>query len=304
MTPKTKAICQDSVLWPDFHFPYSNTVLSLRSIITASMSTEIIAQIGFPTPFAALWFKCPAMCCSQTARTLRPGAFLLYLPPYTYHLHFPPPVLPPAGRSAGNNYSACFSFEWAVDVGGGFSPHLIYIICASFCLLWSAPLFGPPYATFVYLALLGTFCLCSVCILPRSVLGHWAVPAVVVTQPLNCVLAFVAFSTAFLWLLQLRFSSLKWVSNNITGLKRVFSGKEWCLSGEMLHLIFSLKRFLFPKCQNTAGCELLNNIHCRPTLLHIEIQTNVWPGRDWTHCWNSIQYWSPRSGVSPAETEQ
>lgn len=169
MAPKTKAICQDSVHEPDFHFPYSNTVLSLRSIITASMSTEIIAQIGFPTPFAALWFKCPAMCCSQTARTLRPGAFLLGLPPFTNHL--PPTTFSfplqfflqlPALPEIITQLAFLSSGQWMWV--GGFSPHLIYIICASFCLLWSAPL--PFHFTSVYLALLGTFCPCSVCILP------------------------------------------------------------------------------------------------------------------------------------------
>lgn len=50
------------------------------------MSTEIIAQIDFPTPFATLRFKCPAMCCSQTARTLS----------WPVTVHFPPvlPALP------------------------------------------------------------------------------------------------------------------------------------------------------------------------------------------------------------------
>lgn len=182
------------------------------------MSTEIIAQIDFPTPFATLplRFKCPAMCCSQTARTPRLR-------------NFPPgqPALPEIITQLAFLSSGGPRRRGRTDVVQ-LSPHLIYIICASFCLPWPAT----QLSTCVHLALLVAHCP-SVCLSAGRLVG-WSTPprppfqltqdyghvlaaAVVVIQPLNCVLAFVAFSTAFLWLLQLRFSS--WVSNNIIGIE-------------------------------------------------------------------------------------
>lgn len=65
-----------------FAFGFWLLVMSLRSIITANMSTEIIAQIdSVATTFCRLKsnsnvchfrFKCPAMCCSQTAQLRTP----------------------------------------------------------------------------------------------------------------------------------------------------------------------------------------------------------------------------------------
>lgn len=65
-----------------FAFGFWLLVLSLRSIITANMSTEIIAQIdSAATTFCRsksnsnvchFRFKCPAMCCSQTAELRTP----------------------------------------------------------------------------------------------------------------------------------------------------------------------------------------------------------------------------------------
>lgn len=152
-----------------FHLPYSYTVLSLWSIITASMSTEIIAQIDFPTPFATLplRFKCPAMCCSQTARTPRLR-------------HFPP------GQSALPEIITQLAF---LSSGGPrrrgrtdvvqLSPHLIYIICASFCLPWPAT----QLSTCVHLALLVAHCP-SVCLSAGRLVG-WSVGRPLLDRPFS-----------------------------------------------------------------------------------------------------------------------
>lgn len=136
-----------------FGFGFWLLVLSLRSIITANMSTEIIAQIDSATTFSRsksnsnichFRFKCPAMCCSQTAElqaeTLYPLQVVLWAGG--------------AVRSAGNNYSAWFSLgsaaNFALPPTHTRTPthprththtrthsHLIYIICAGFCLAFA-----------------------------------------------------------------------------------------------------------------------------------------------------------------------
>jgi len=126
---------------------------------------------------------------------------------------------------------------------------------------------------------------------PAQDYDHVLASAVVVTQPLNCVLAFVAFSTAFLWFLQLRFSS--WVSNNIIGIEgfsqRTLGVNAGCRR-KVLRLIFGLHKCF--SVTETLRCKLLNNIF-RLTSTLARRQTKVCPSnRGYNHWSNSIQYWS------------
>jgi len=134
---------------------------------------------------------------------------------------------------------------------------------------------------------------------PAQDYDHVLASAVVVTQPLNCVLAFVAFSTAFLWFLQLRFSS--WVSNNIIGIEgfsqRTLGVNAGCRR-KVLRLIFRLHKCF--SVTETLRCKLLNNIF-RLTSTLARRQTKVFPSnRGYNHWSNSIQYWSL---FGAAETE-
>lgn len=139
-------------------------------------------------------------------------------------------------RSAGNNYSACFSFEWRATTKGAngrgptFPTFNLYYLCFLLSALAGDPALHLRSPGFISSSLsvrlsvdwsAGRLVGWSTPPRPPFQLtqdyGHVLAAAVVVIQPLNCVLAFVAFSTAFLWLLQLRFSS--WVSNNIIGIE-------------------------------------------------------------------------------------